>query len=175
MIRSRRALIALFVVPALIAALVVAVGADAAKSKPRALSLRSTSLGKVIVDKKKRTLYMLSSDGKNKSTCSGACAANWPPAKAPKNPKLGAGLKKSKLKVIKRAGGSKQLAYAGHPLYEFIGDSKPGDVNGQGVVAFGGTWHAVNRSGGAAKKPAAQPAPSPSPSPSPYPSSGYGY
>src|SRR5690349_20247050 len=170
MTRSRRALIALFVIPALIAALLVAVSADAAKSKPKALSLRSTSLGKVIVDKKKRTLYMLSADGKNKSTCSGACASNWPPAHAPKNPKLGPGLKKSKLKVIKRSDGSKQLAYAGHPLYEFIGDSKPGDVNGEGIVAFGGTWHAVNKSGAAAKKPA--PAATPSPSPS---SGGYGY
>ena len=170
MIRSRRALIALLVVPALIVALVVAVGADAAKSKPKALSLRSTSLGKVIVDKKKRTLYMLSSDGKNKSTCSGACASNWPPAKAPKHPKLGAGLKKGKLAVITRSDGSKQLAYAGHPLYEFIGDSKPGDVNGDGIVAFGGTWHAVNKSGGVAKKAAGTPAPAPTP-----PSGGYGY
>jgi|tagenome__1003787_1003787.scaffolds.fasta_scaffold20951166_3 predicted lipoprotein with Yx(FWY)xxD motif len=170
MIRSRRALIALFVIPALIAALAVAVTADAAKTKPKALSLRSTTLGKVIVDKKKRTLYMLSSDGKNKSTCSGACASNWPPAKAPKSPKLGAGLKKSKLKVITRSDGTKQLAYAGHPLYEYIGDSRPGDVNGDGIVAFGGTWHAVNKSGAAAKKPAAAPAPAPAPS-----SGGYGY
>jgi predicted lipoprotein with Yx(FWY)xxD motif len=167
MTRSRRALIALFVIPALIAALLVAVTADAAKTKPKALSLRSTSLGKVIVDKKKRTLYMLSSDGKNQSTCSGACAANWPPAKAPAHPKLGSGLKKSKLKVITRSDGSKQLAYAGHPLYEYIGDFKPGDVNGDGIVAFGGTWHAVNKSGGVAKKA--------SPAPAPVPSSGYGY
>ena len=170
MIRSRRALIALFVIPALIAALLVSVTADAAKSKPKALSLRSTSLGKVIVDRKKRTLYMLSADGKNKSHCSGACATNWPPAKAPKNPKLGAGLKKSKLRVIKRGDGSKQLAYGGHPLYEFIGDSKPGDVNGEGLVEFGGVWHAVNKSGHAAKAPA--PAPSPGGSGGGY---GYGY
>jgi predicted lipoprotein with Yx(FWY)xxD motif len=169
MIRSRRALIALFVIPALIAALAVAVTADAAKPKPKALSLRSTSLGRAIVDKKKRTLYMLSADGRNKSTCSGACASNWPPALAPKSPKLGKGLKKSKLKVIRRSDGKKQLAYAGHPLYEFIGDSKPGDVNGEGVVAFGGTWHALDKSGAAITKAAAQPAPAPAP-PSPYPS-----
>lgn len=168
--RSRRSLIALLLIPALIAVLAVAVTADAAKSKPKSLSLRSTSLGKVIVDKKKRTLYMLSSDGKNKSTCSGACATNWPPAKAPKHVTLGKGLKKSKVKVFTRSDGSKQLAYAGHPLYEFIGDSKPGDVNGDGIVAFGGTWHAVNKSGGVAKKSA--PAPS---STSTGGSGGYGY
>src|SRR5689334_17351276 len=94
------------------------------KPKPKALQLRSTDLGRVIVDSKKHTLYMLTADGKNSSTCSDACAANWPPAKAPKKPKLGSGLSKDKLKVIKRSDGTKQLAYAGHPLYRFIGDSK---------------------------------------------------
>jgi predicted lipoprotein with Yx(FWY)xxD motif len=171
MIRSRRALIALVLVPALIAGLALAVTAMAAKSKPKALSLRSTSLGKVIVDKHKRTLYTLSADGKNKSHCAGQCAMNWPPATASSRPKLGPGLKKSKLKVIKRSDGTHQFSYAGHPLYEFIGDSKPGDVNGEGITAFGGIWYAIDKSGATVTKAAAQ-APAPA---APAPSSGYGY
>src|SRR4051794_1625296 len=153
----------------LIPALLVPVGiATGAKSKPKALQLRSTSLGKVLVDSKKRTLYMLTADGKNTSTCSGACAANWPPAKAPKKPKVAAALKQRKLKVIKRSDGTKQLAYAGHPLYRFVGDSKPGDVNGEGINAFGGLWYVLAKSGSpVTAAPAASPAPAPSP--------GYGY
>jgi predicted lipoprotein with Yx(FWY)xxD motif len=140
----RRYLVLLLLIPALLIATAVATGA---KSKPKALQARGTSLGKVIVDSKKRTLYMLTADGKNASTCSGACAANWPPAKAPAKPKVASPLKQSKLKVIKRSDGTKQLAYAGHPLYRFIGDSKPGDVNGQGINAFGGFWYALTKSG----------------------------
>src|SRR3954469_22145989 len=106
---------------------VVPAVAIAAKPKPKALQLRSTSLGKVIVDSHKRTLYMLTADGKNASHCSGACPANWHPAKARRHPKLAGSLNRTKLKVIKRSDGTRQLAYAGHPLYRFAGDSKPGD------------------------------------------------
>jgi predicted lipoprotein with Yx(FWY)xxD motif len=160
-----RRYLVLLLVPALLVPVAVATGA---KPKPKALQVRSTSLGKVLVDSKKRTLYMLSADGKNSSTCSGQCAANWPPAKAPSKPKVSSALKQNKLKVIRRGDGSKQLAYAGHPLYRFIGDSKPGDVNGEGVNAFGGLWYVLSKSGSAVTAaPAAAPAPAPSP--------GYGY
>jgi predicted lipoprotein with Yx(FWY)xxD motif len=136
------------------------------KPKPKALQLRSTDLGRVIVDSKKHTLYMLTADGKNSSTCSGACASNWPPAKAPKKLRLGTGLSKDKLKVITRTDGSKQLAYAGHPLYRFIGDSKPGDTNGEGINAFGGMWYVLSKAGAAVTGAQAPP---------PQPSPGYGY
>ena len=163
----RRYLALLLLIPAVLAAAAVA---TAAKPKPKALQLRSTSLGRVIVDSHKRTLYMLSSDGKNSSTCSGACASNWPPATAPRKPKVATGLKQRKLKVIKRSDGKRQLTYAGHPLYRYIGDSKPGDVNGEGIVAFGGTWHALARSGSPATGAQSAPAPAPSPAPAPgYP------
>jgi len=132
----------------LIPVLAVAVAtATAVKPKPKSLQLRSTDLGRVIVDSKKRTLYMLTADGKNSSSCSGQCAANWPPAKAPKKPTLVKALKKDRLKVIRRSDGTRQLAYRGHPLYRFAGDSRPGDVNGQGVNAFGGSWYVLGRSG----------------------------
>ena len=139
-----RRFLVLLLVPALLIPAAAAIGA---KSKPKALQLRATSLGKVLVDSKKRTLYMLTADSKNSSSCSGACAANWPPAKAPSKPKVTSALKQSKLKVIKRSDGTKQLAYAGHPLYRFVGDSKPGDVNGQGINAFGGFWYVLAKSG----------------------------
>jgi predicted lipoprotein with Yx(FWY)xxD motif len=87
---------------------------------------------------------------------------NWPPALAPRKPTLASGLKRTKFRVIRRADGRRQLAYAGHPLYRFVGDSKPGDVNGEGINAFGGRWYVLNRSGVPVK-----PAPAPAP--------GYGY
>jgi predicted lipoprotein with Yx(FWY)xxD motif len=120
----------------------------AAASTGRALAVRSSSLGKILVDSKGRTLYAFGHDLKNKSRCSGACASNWPPAltKA-KKPKLGAGVSSAKLRVIKRPGGARQLSYAGHPLYRFSLDTASGDAQGQGVDAFGGTWHVVSPAG----------------------------
>jgi hypothetical protein len=36
---------------------------------------------------------------------------------------------------------------AGHPVYTFSQDQNPGDVNGEGLNEFGGTWYAVSPSG----------------------------
>jgi hypothetical protein len=36
---------------------------------------------------------------------------------------------------------------AGHPVYTFSQDQQPGDVNGEGVAEFGGTWYAVSPTG----------------------------
>jgi hypothetical protein len=40
-----------------------------------------------------------------------------------------------------------QVTYAGHPLYTFVDDSKPGEANGNGSSAFGGEWNALEESG----------------------------
>jgi predicted lipoprotein with Yx(FWY)xxD motif len=119
-----------------------------AATSGRALAVHSTSLGKILVDSKGRTLYAFGHDLKNKSRCSGPCASNWPPAltKA-KHPRVGAGVSSAKLRVIKRTGGGRQLSYAGHPLYRFSLDGSPGDMKGQGLNAFGGTWHVVSPAG----------------------------
>lgn len=151
MTRARN--ISLAVVLALVAAatvVVVASGSDGgatAAAKHPALNLRATSLGTVIVDGSGRTLYAFGHDLTNKSRCSGACASNWPPAKSPAKASVGSGLAQAKLKLIRRSGGSRQLSYDGHPLYRFIGDSKPGEVNGENIVAFGGKWDAVSKAG----------------------------
>jgi predicted lipoprotein with Yx(FWY)xxD motif len=42
--------------------------------------------------------------------------------------------------VITRSDGSHQWAYKTHPLYNFAGDAKPGDTNGNGLNQFGGIW-----------------------------------
>jgi predicted lipoprotein with Yx(FWY)xxD motif len=124
----------------------------AAKAKAPALKLAKTGLGTIIVDKKGVTVYAFGHDLKNKSRCSGQCAQNWPPATAPAKPAVAKGLEKSKLKVIKRGDGSRQLSYKGHPLYRFIGDSGPGTTSGQNITAFGGTWHVLSKSGTVVKQ-----------------------
>jgi Secreted repeat of unknown function len=44
-----------------------------------------------------------------------------------------------------------------HPLYTFVNDKQPGDTNGEGIKAFGGSWFAVSPAG-AKVAPPSQPA-----------------
>ena len=106
----------------------------------------STGVGTVLVDGKGRTLYVFDRDHGGQSACSGACAANWPPALASGAP-AGKGVDKGKLGTIKRSDGGRQVTFAGHPVYRFSGDQAAGDTNGQGQNAFGGKWYAVAPSG----------------------------
>ncbi len=61
------------------------------------------------------------------------------------------GIKRGLIGTIKLASGVKQVTYAGHPLYTYIGDSGPGDTSYVGFSQFGGTWFALNAAGHAVK------------------------
>jgi predicted lipoprotein with Yx(FWY)xxD motif len=110
------------------------------------VDVASSSLGKILVDSKGRTLYLFKKDKGTKSACFGACATNWPPVRATK-PTVSSGLTASKAATTKRSDGKSEVTYNGHPLYLFAGDKKPGDTSGQGVNAFGGSWFAVSPAG----------------------------
>jgi predicted lipoprotein with Yx(FWY)xxD motif len=99
-------------------------------------------------------VYLFKADVAARSACSGACAAAWPPLQATGKPTAGSRLSASKLGAITRSDGNRQVTYNGHPLYLFIKDKKPGDVNGQGVTAFGAAWFALTPSGNQASAPA---------------------
>ena len=123
--------------------------ASTAPAGKAALATSSNALGTILVDDQGRTLYMFAPDTPTASHCTGACAAAWPPAAAAAKPTAGSGVTKTKLTTIKRSDGSRQLAYAGHPLYRFAGDSSAGDATGQGLNKFGGLWNVVAPSGAA--------------------------
>ncbi|MFT3863576.1 MAG: hypothetical protein QM729_04830 [Solirubrobacterales bacterium] len=113
------------------------------------VSLGSVSgLGQVLVGPEGHTLYAFSGDSAKAATCEGACAKAWPPLldeSGEPQPSNGAGA--SRLGTITRADGSKQVTYAGHPLYSYSGDTKPGEADGDGKSSFGGTWTALKGSG----------------------------
>jgi predicted lipoprotein with Yx(FWY)xxD motif len=119
------------------------------------VDVASGSLGNILVDSQGRTVYLFKKDSGPKSTCLGACTTNWPPLRDSGKPTVGTGVSASKVGTIARSDGGRQVTYGGHPLYLFAGDSKPGDTNGQGVVAFGAAWLALSATG---KAITAQPA-----------------
>jgi predicted lipoprotein with Yx(FWY)xxD motif len=106
------------------------------RSAPAAtVAVRSTSLGDVLVDAQGRTLYGFVNDTNGTSTCTGACAQNWPPLHVGATWTTGSGVDRANFHVV-GTGASMQLASAKWPLYTFAGDQRPGDVNGQGVERF---------------------------------------
>jgi predicted lipoprotein with Yx(FWY)xxD motif len=95
------------------------------------------------------TLYVLAADPPNKSTCYNACATNWPPLLVAKGTQPAAAVPgvPGSFGVTIRTDGSQQLTYDHAPLYTFILDKKPGDMNGQGRFKFGGSWWIVAAGG----------------------------
>jgi predicted lipoprotein with Yx(FWY)xxD motif len=116
-------------------------------SRRPTVQVRRTGLGKILVDSDGRTLYLFKKDTGPKSRCSGSCAVNWPPLLATGRPKAGSGVKGSKLGTTKRSNGKTQVVYNRHPLYRFVGDTKPGNTSGQGLNAFGARWFVVSPAG----------------------------
>jgi predicted lipoprotein with Yx(FWY)xxD motif len=104
-------------------------------------------LGSILVDSMGRTVYLFEKDPGPKSTCSGACAQEWPPVTTTGKPTAGKGVSAAMVGMTKRSDGKTQVTYNGHPLYLFVGDTKPGDAAGQNVDAFGATWHVVSPAG----------------------------
>jgi predicted lipoprotein with Yx(FWY)xxD motif len=123
--------------------------ASGGASSVATVSASSTMLGTILVDGSGRTLYLFGKDQPNQSACAGACVAAWPVDPTSAAPKAGSGVKASLLGSIKRSDGTTQVTYNRHPLYYYSGDSQAGQQNGQGLNAFGATWHAVTPAGGA--------------------------
>jgi predicted lipoprotein with Yx(FWY)xxD motif len=108
---------------------------------------RNAKLGRILVDSQGKTLYLFEKDHGTMSTCTGACAAAWPPLRATGKPSVGSGLSASKLGTTARSDGKPQVTYNGHPLYGYVADQKPGDTSGQDIDQFGGGWYVLSPAG----------------------------
>jgi predicted lipoprotein with Yx(FWY)xxD motif len=121
----------------------------AASSTAGSNALKSAKIGGkgVLTNARGFTVYWFAPDTSTTSNCNGSCATYWPPVKGPAV--AGAGVT-GKLGTIKRADGSEQATYNGHPLYTYVGDTAPGQAKGNGLNLSGGLWYEVTVSGSAA-------------------------
>jgi len=119
-------------------------GAPTASSAGAALKTAEAGGTTVIANSKGFTLYWFAPDTAAKSACYGTCAQYWPPVTG--TPTAGSGVT-GKLGTITRSDGSTQATYDGHPLYTYIGDTAPGQANGNNLNLNGGLWHEVTVSG----------------------------
>jgi len=111
------------------------------------VSVRKTALGSILVDARGRTLYLFEKDRNGLSMCSSACAAYWPPLTSHGAPRAGSGVHRTLLTLGKAHNGVRQVLYAGHPLYTFVGDKHAGQTSGEGLTNFGAGWYALAASG----------------------------
>jgi predicted lipoprotein with Yx(FWY)xxD motif len=106
------------------------------------VKVAKTHIGRILVDARGRTLYLLTSDkrAKGTSTCYADCAKAWPPLLTKGTAKAGPGARASLLGVAMRTNGTKQVTYNGNRLYLFIKDKANLQTNGQKVTGFGGPY-----------------------------------
>ena len=120
----------------------------AATSAPSAgLRADTSRYGRILFDSRGFVLYAFTADGRNRSTCTGACAEAWPPYLVKQLPVSGPGAVRSLIGTTKRRDGSLQVTYGGRPLYYYDGDRKPHQILCQNVSEYGGLWLVV-RGGG---------------------------
>jgi predicted lipoprotein with Yx(FWY)xxD motif len=136
------------VVGAAAAVLALALGSALALATSAATvsSASSSKLGRIVVSPQGLTLYALSPETTHHLLCTSAeCLRFWPPLTVSSSKARltdGSGVHGA-LGILRRSDGLLQVTLRGMPLYRYAGDHARGQVNGQGLRSFGGTWHAV--------------------------------
>ena len=108
-------------------------------------------IGDFVTDGAGRTLYRFDNDTQKppKSNCNGQCADAWPPLLIKSPGKIFPdGIDPQLIGYVERADHTCQVTINGWPVYYFIADAKPGDINGQGI---NGKWFAVSPTGAKTK------------------------
>jgi predicted lipoprotein with Yx(FWY)xxD motif len=104
-------------------------------------------LGTILVDSSGRTLYDFHKDKSATSSCYGACAGAWPPLLTEGDPQAQGPADRAMLGTTKRKDGTVQVTYNGWPLYTYVGDTGPGEANGNDIDQFGAEWYALQPNG----------------------------
>lgn len=94
---------------------------------------------KVLTNGQGMTLYYRSSDPAPASTCTGNCAATWPPLLNHNMNIVTSQTLNGTLTVQQTANGP-QVLYNNHPLYTYVGDNAAGQANGHGLD---GVWYVI--------------------------------
>jgi len=111
------------------------------------VTVRSTQLGQILTDAQGRTLYLFQPDTASSSACGASCLQVWPALTTNTGTHAGPGATGSLLNTITRTDGMTQVTYNGHPLYYYVGDSRPGDTTGNNLNQFGGEWDVLSPAG----------------------------
>jgi predicted lipoprotein with Yx(FWY)xxD motif len=101
---------------------------------------RPVQPGSILTDQDGRTLYAFFNDKNGTSSCADQCVATWPALVSRQAVAADAGIDHKLLSQTTRAEGTVQATYGNWPLYYYVGDQGPGDIDGQGVD---GVWFVI--------------------------------
>ncbi len=90
----------------------------------------------ILADMNGLSIYTFDVDVDSNSTCYDACEKAWPPVLFSQEIVLG-----TSVGTTIRKDGSMQLTHNGKPIYYYVGDGAPGEINGDGL---GGVWHIIS-------------------------------
>jgi predicted lipoprotein with Yx(FWY)xxD motif len=118
----------------------------AKKARGTKLIVNDSAFGTMLFDSRKQAMYVFERDGDGRTVCYGECAKAWPPVYTVGDPVAGAGVKPGLLGTLNRRDGTRQVTYAGRPLY-FYAHEGPGQVLCHNVNLNGGYWWVLAPSG----------------------------
>ncbi len=146
----KHTMLALSLVSAALLTIAGAAGTFAASTSPlQTAAMMTSSRGAQVgfVNEKGSAVYVYDLDlgTPGTSQCNDACAARWPAISPP------SGALSAPWGTIVRSDGTKQLTYAGRPLYGYADDHDAKQAKGD--LARGGTWHLAQPQGVSAPTP----------------------
>lgn len=115
-----------------------------AETAPASVTTAESGLGPILVDGNGRTLYAFTKDKPGTTSCDADCIAVWPAFTSAAELTATGTADPALLGETRLGEGADQAVYGDWPLYYYVGDVLPGDVNGQGLD---GEWFAVAADG----------------------------
>ena len=109
--------------------------AQPSAKKGTTIKVERTEFGKALVNRAGRAVYLFDLEDSSVPECYEDCAVAWPPVLTKGKPVAGEGATQGKLGTTTRKDGSRQVTYAGHPLYFYEHDT-PDLILCQDVVEF---------------------------------------
>jgi predicted lipoprotein with Yx(FWY)xxD motif len=108
-----------------------------------------SQFGKILFDGTGQAIYLFDKEQATRAECYGECAEAWPPVLTRGSPVAAGGVDAVALGTTKRADGSTQVTYGGHPLYYYAHEGK-NEVLCHNVREYGGRWLVLTPAGEAA-------------------------
>ncbi|MGH3368130.1 MAG: COG4315 family predicted lipoprotein [Nocardioidaceae bacterium] len=110
------------------------------------LKTASSEFGRMLFARNGQAIYLFDKETTGRPDCYGACAQAWPPVLTRGAPQATQGVRPGLLGTTRRKDGSRQVTYAGHPLY-FYAHEDPNQVLCHNITEFGGLWLVVTPGG----------------------------
>lgn len=117
-------------------------------TRPTGLAIKTAGspFGKMLFDRSGQAIYLFEKETGPRAACYGPCAEAWPPVLTKGRPRAVGGARQGLLGTTTRKDGSRQVTYAGHPLYYYAHEDK-GEVLCHDVEQFGALWLVVQPNG----------------------------